>query len=86
MKVSSSRDTGPTNPVSAIKPSSAVDSSITSCVPTISLRRFMMSARDPATSPKSRKGAVLADCTSATISADGVSVAITQAAMAACMV
>ena len=72
--------------MTAIAPSSAVDSSITSCVTMISLRRFMMSASEPAISPKSRNGKVLADCTSATISADGVSVAITQAAIAACIV
>ena len=45
-----------------------------------------MSARVPATSPNSSEGAVLAVCTSATISAEGVNVAISHAATVACMV
>ena len=45
-----------------------------------------MSASDPAISPNRIDGAVLAVCTSATISADGVSVAISHAATVACIV
>ena len=45
-----------------------------------------MSASVPAISPNSSDGAVLAVCTSATISADGVSVAISHAAIVACIV
>jgi len=57
------------------------------CVPILErLRRSAMSARAPATRPKSSVGAVLAVCTSATMNADGVSVAISQAAIVACMV
>ena len=50
------------------------------------LRRSTMSASVPAKSPNSSVGTVLAVCTSATISADGVSVAISHAAMVACIV
>jgi hypothetical protein len=45
-----------------------------------------MSASAPATSPKSNAGAVLAVCTSATISADGVRVVISHAETVACIV
>ena len=45
-----------------------------------------MSPRVPAASPNNKEGAVLAVCTSATMSAEGVNVAITQAATVACMV
>jgi hypothetical protein len=49
-------------------------------------RRSTMSASAPATRPNSSDGAVLAVCTDATISGDGVSVAISQAAVVACIV
>ena len=52
----------------------------------ITLRRSTMSASAPATSPNSRLGKVLAVCTMATISVEGVSVAINHAAMVACIV
>ena len=45
-----------------------------------------MSAIAPANSPNSSAGAVLAVCTSATISAEGVSVAISHAATVVCIV
>ncbi len=45
-----------------------------------------MSASVPATRPKSSAGAVLAVCTSATITALGVSVAISHAATVVCIV
>ena len=45
-----------------------------------------MSASAPANRPKSIDGAVLAVCTSATMKADGVSVAISHAATVACIV
>lgn len=50
------------------------------------LRRSTMSASEPASSPKKSDGAVLAVCTSATMRADVVSVAISQAATVACIV
>jgi len=62
----------------------AVSSTI--CVIRMILRRSAISAKAPATRPKSSVGAVLAVCTSATMNADGVSVAINQAAIVACMV
>ena len=52
----------------------------------ITRRRSTMSASAPATRPNSSDGAVLAVCTSATISAEGVSVAISHAAIVACIV
>jgi hypothetical protein len=44
-------------------------------------RRSTMSASAPAANPNSSAGAVLAVCTSATMSADGVSVAMSHAAV-----
>ena len=85
-KVSSSTRLGPTSPVISMTASAPVAESMTSCVVMITRRRSMMSASEPAISPNSRNGTVLADCTMATISAEGVSVAITHAAIAACMV
>ena len=52
----------------------------------ITCRRSTMSASVPAISPKSSVGAVLALWTSATISADVVSVAISHAEIVACIV
>ncbi len=52
----------------------------------ITRRRSMMSASVPEISPNASVGAVLAVCTSATISADVVSVAINHAAIVACIV
>ena len=50
------------------------------------LRRWTMSANVPASNPNSSAGAVLAVCTSATMSGDGVRVAINHAATVACIV
>ena len=77
---------GPVHPASVATPSSAVATSRTICVTRITRRRSTMSASDPAIRPNRIDGAVLAVCTSATISADGVSVAISHAATVACMV
>ena len=49
-------------------------------------RRSTMSASEPASRPNKSDGAVLAVCTNATMSAEGVSVAISHAATVACMV
>ncbi len=46
----------------------------------------MMSASEPAINPNSKVGAVLAVWTSATVSVDGVSVAMSHDATVACMV
>ena len=56
------------------------------CVMRMTLRRSTRSASTPAKSPSSSEGAVLADCTSATISAEGVSVAISHATIVVCVV
>jgi len=77
---------GPTRPTIVISPMRAVAQSSTSCVTRTTRRRSTMSASAPAASPKSSVGAVLAVCTSATISADGVSVAISHAATVTCIV
>ena len=46
----------------------------------------MMSESAPAINPNSSEGTVLAVCTSATISADGVIVAMSHPAIVACIV
>ena len=56
------------------------------CVTKMILRRSTMSASAPAAKPNNSDGAVLAVCTSATINADGVKVAISQALTFACIV
>jgi hypothetical protein len=73
-------------PESVTRPSTTVALTSTSCVISTIRRRSKMSARAPAASPNSRNGRLLAVCTSATISADGVSVAISHAATVACIV
>ena len=67
-------------------PSVAVVANRTICVTRITRRRSTMSASAPASSPSSSDGAVLAVCTSATMSAEGVSVAISHAATVVCIV
>ncbi len=62
-------------------PSVAVAANRTICVTRMTRRRSTRSASAPAKSPSSSDGAVLADCTSATMSAEGVSVAMSQATM-----
>ena len=86
MKVSASSAAGPMISASAATPSTAVAASSTNCVTRMTLRRSTMSAKAPASSPNSNAGAVLAVCTNATISADGVKVAINHAATVACIV
>ena len=56
------------------------------CVPMMTRRRSMMSDSAPANKPNASDGTVLAVCTSATISGDGVIVAMSQPAIAACIV
>ena len=63
-----------------------VAASSTYCVTRMTRRRSTMSASAPASRPNKSDGAVLAVCTSATINADGVSVAISHAATVACIV
>ena len=67
-------------------PSAAVAATRAICVVRMTVRRSTMSASAPAASPNSNVGTVLAVCTSATMSAEGVSVAISQAATVACIV
>ena len=67
-------------------PSTAVAASSMNCVTRMIVRRSTMSASVPAKSPNRSAGTVLAVCTSATISADGVNVAISHAATVACIV
>ena len=86
MKVSSSRDGGLIQPVRVMVPSVAVATSKTDCATRMIFRLSTMSASAPPISPKSSVGAVLAVCTRATISGDGVIVAISHAATVACMV
>ncbi len=73
-------------PSSVMAPSVAVATNSAICVIRITLRRSTRSASTPAKSPSSSEGAVLADCTSATMSGDGVSVAISQATIVVCVV
>ena len=73
-------------PATVARPSTIVVTSRITCVARMTLRRSMMSASAPAKSPSTSVGAVLAVCTSATISADGVIVAISHAATVACIV
>ena len=53
------------------------------CVVRMMRRRSTMSAKAPAARPNSKVGRVLAVCTRATIKVEGVSVAISHAAMVA---
>ncbi len=71
---------------SVAPPSIAVAVSSTTWVAPMILRRWTMSANVPASNPNSSAGAVLAVCTSATMSGDGVKVAINHAATVACIV
>ena len=73
-------------PTSAANPRSTLAANRTTCVTRITRRRSTMSASVPATSPNSSVGAVLALWTSATISSDVVNVAISHAAIVACIV
>ena len=73
-------------PKSVIAPSATVATNRATCVIRMTFRRSTRSASAPAKSPSSSEGAVLADCTSATMSADGVSVAISQATIVVCVV
>ena len=66
--------------------STTVPARKSSWVERITQRRSTMSESAPATRPKMMAGAVLAVCTSATMSGDGVIVAMSHAAMVACMV
>ena len=84
--VNASKEIGPMIPAMVASPRTRVAASSRICVKRTTLRRSTISARLPASRPSSREGAVLAVCTSATISADGVSVAISHAATVACMV
>ena len=77
---------GPIMPSSAVAPSSSRLAHTRIWVMRMMRRRSNRSASAPATRPSASAGAVLAVCTSATISAEGVSVAISQAAIVACMV
>ena len=86
MKVRASNDIGPTMPASSAAPSRTVAVSNNVCVAIITFLRSMISASVPAASPKRSEGAVLALWTNATMSAEGVSVAISHAATVACMV
>ena len=56
------------------------------CVAMMTRRRSMMSDSAPASNPNTSEGTVLAVCTSATISADGVIVAMSHPAIVACIV
>ncbi len=85
-KVSARSVAGPVRPASVAVPRIAVAATSTPCVTRMIRRRSTMSASEPAMSPNSSDGAVLAVCTSATISAEGVSVAINHAATVACIV
>ena len=84
--VSVNRRAGPINPRSEATPSIVMDDSIITCVTKITLLRSTMSDIAPAIRPKRSVGSVLAVCTSATISAEGVSVAISHDEMVACIV
>ena len=68
-------------PSRVMTPSVAVAANRMICVTTITRRRSTRSASAPAKSPSNSEGAVLADCTSATMSAEGVSVAMSHATM-----
>ncbi len=70
----------------AATPRMATVVSIVTCVIRITLRRSTMSDREPAIRPKSSMGAVLAVCTSATMSAEVVNVAISHEEIVACIV
>ena len=85
-KVNARSATGPVIPTIVAPPRMSVEANNTSSVARMIFRRSTISASVPATNPKRRVGAVLAVCTSATISGEGVSVAINHAAMVACMV
>ena len=85
-KVPASKVTGPSMSSSSATPIATVAAMRRTCVTTMILRRSTMSASAPAASPNSNVGKVLAVCTMATISAEGVSVAIIHAAMVACIV
>ena len=67
-------------------PSAAVATISTICVIRMILLRWKISASAPAIRPTISVGAVLADCTSATINGDGVIVAICHAAVVTCIV
>ena len=84
--VISSRKTGPTRSSSAATPSNAPQASSATWVTMMMRRRSTMSASAPAMNPNSRAGAVVAVCTSATMSGEGVSVAISHAATVPCIV
>ena len=81
MNVSASSPHGAITSVSVATPSSSAPTRNTICVARITRRRSTMSASEPASRPTTNAGAVLAVCTSATISADGVIVAISHAAI-----
>lgn len=72
-------------PPSVSVPATAVVAASTSMLIMISRRRSTRSAIVPANSPTKIDGAVLAVCTSATISADVVSVVITHALIVVCI-
>ena len=84
--VAVSSTAGPTTSSSTATPSAAVPPASANCVSRITRRRSTMSASEPATRPNTTEGRVLAVCTSATVSAEGVSVAISHAATVACIV
>ena len=84
--MSASSAHGTITPASVATPSTTVPTRNRTCVANITNRRSTMSASAPAIRPNRIAGAVLAVCTSATISADGVIVAINHAAMVACIV
>ena len=85
-KVSASNVKGPIQPISVAMPRLTVAAKSKAWVIRTTRRRSTMSASAPARSPNNSEGAVLAVCTSATMSADGVSVAINHAATVACIV
>ena len=84
--VSASRKVGPTTPTSEASPSVVMLTSISACVTRIIFLRGTMSEMAPEMRPKRSVGNVLAVCTSATIRAEGVKVAISHDEMVACIV
>ena len=85
-KVNASSVAGSIAPSNVVAPRVAVVANSMICVTRMTRRRSTRSANVPANSPNSSDGAVLAVCTSATMSAEGVSVAINQATTVVCVV
>ena len=86
MNVSNSNGVGLITPSRLARPSVAVAMRSINCVTKMMRRRSTISARAPEKSPKASVGAVLAVCTKATMKAEGVNVAISHAAIVACIV